>query len=155
MFQRITIEPLARVPRNHGRDGIPSVWYDSSHALPAGEKWVPIEEKPVPGENQRLEIELTTEKDGWKVIDLTPEEIRARDVPASVTRRQLFIALFSIHSITEAQIEAMLQGNDLGMIEFRHATAFERDHPLISSLGAALGLTEEQIDELFKTAASL
>lgn len=35
------------------------------------------------------------------------------------------------------------------------ATVFERQHPMVASLGAALGMSEEQIDGLWSLAASL
>jgi hypothetical protein len=40
-------------------------------------------------------------------------------------------------------------------ITWEYATEFLRTDPLIASIGAVLGLTDEQIDDLFTTAAAL
>lgn len=127
---------------------------------PPGHRYVPILDRPEAGTGydpatQRIERHTTLEADGWRVIDLTPEEIRARSVPGSVTRRQLFLVLASLDPpITRDGIRAMLAGNELGLIEFEEAISFERNHPLIGQLAAALGLDDAAVDSLFTQAAT-
>lgn len=75
-------------------------------------------------------------------------------VPAEVTRRQLLLALYGA-GITRSQIAAMLAGNEPALIEYEEALTFRRDHPLIASLGGALQMDSEQIDQLFLQAAAL
>lgn len=75
-------------------------------------------------------------------------------VPQEVTRRQLLLALYAA-GITRGQIKQMLQGNEPALIEYEEALTFKRDHPLIVSMGAALGKTAEEIDQLFIAAAGI
>lgn len=75
-----------------------------------------------------------------------------------LTPRQLRLGLNSI-GITETQIDAALENDAEGFIEWKYATSYKRDHPLISQLGAAFvpptetKTTDEQIDTLWVWAA--
>lgn len=86
------------------------------------------------------------------------EEIRA-EMP-SITARQLRLGLvgngFSMSQVS-AVIDAMPEGADkeTARIEWEYATTFERTHPLIATVGAALSISEEQIDTMWTAAASL
>jgi len=75
-------------------------------------------------------------------------------VPASVTRRQLFLWL-NTQGITRTMLRAQLAGNEAALIELEEATEFQRSHPLVAQLGAALGLDSAQIDTAFRAAAAL
>lgn len=44
---------------------------------------------------------------------------------------------------------------DKAQIEWEYATTFNRAHPLIATVGAALGLTNDQIDVMWLAAANL
>lgn len=166
--QRITTTttPPTRINRpTDPRDGRRTIWDDDLHGpvpnLPDGEAWVAIEDRPEAGTGydpgtQRIKRSLTAEADGWQIVDLTAEEIRARTVPASVTRRQLLLVLASQDPpITREAIRGMLAGNELGLIEFDEAMSFERDHPLIGQLATALGMDEATVDQLFIAAKQL
>lgn len=160
-YQRITLFPLARMTRPNGpHDGVPVRWEAPDAIdlppLPDGEAWVVVEGRPsFDPATQRLVRVLTSERDGWDLVDLTPEEIAARDMPAGVTRRQLFLIVYREKGISRAQIKALLAGNEEALIELEEAQQFERRHPLVESLGAALGLSAGEVDELFKAAAVL
>jgi hypothetical protein len=86
-YQRIKLNPLQVMSRNNGpHDGVKVKYTGDARKLPplpAGEKWVVDDPEPKHGKNQRVERELTAEKYGWKVVDLTSEEIEAR-MPAHV-----------------------------------------------------------------------
>lgn len=75
-------------------------------------------------------------------------------VPASVTRRQLFLWL-NAQGITRAALRTQLAGNEAALIELEEATEFERTHPLVAQLGAALGLDASEIDDAFRAASAL
>jgi len=81
-YQRIKTNPLQVMHRNNGpHDGVKVKFTGAAGNLPPlpdGEKWVVDVPEPQHGKNQRVERELTVEKYGWKVVDLTPEEIEAR-----------------------------------------------------------------------------
>lgn len=47
------------------------------------------------------------------------------------------------------------QARELALIEFDEAQTFRRDHPLIASLAAALGLDAPAVDTAFRAAAQL
>lgn len=81
---------------------------------------------------------------------LTKVEKVAPPFPA-LTPREIELALYDI-GITDAQITAALSDNEKGLIEWRRATLFERDHPLIDSMGLHFGLTQEQIDTMWRWA---
>lgn len=81
-------------------------------------------------------------------------------VPESVTRRQLLLAVFRATGVKESDILAQIDAIPDGaaryeaQVEFTAAT-FARNNPLVASIGAALGLSTEQIDEIFRAAEQL
>lgn len=88
-----------------------------------------------------------------------PADPVAPEVPTSVTRRQAKQALLlhgllgnvqpAIDAIPDATQRAMIQ------IEWDDSQVFERNRPALIALGAALGLTNAQLDALFIEAAQL
>jgi hypothetical protein len=86
----------------------------------------------------------------WAV--LTPEELRAAMPP--LTPRQLRLTLLSI-GITEAQVDAKLVNDPAGQIEWKYATYFKRNHPLVDGLGIGFSITPEQTDSLWAYAQDL
>lgn len=94
----------------------------------------------------------------WVMRELTPTELAAR-VPRSVSMRQARLALLQFGLL--ANIDAALAAipGDLprqaAQIEWEYAAAVERDSTLVQQLGGALGLTDQQLDQLFTLAASL
>lgn len=90
--------------------------------------------------------------------ELTPEEIRAqmKQLTARQFRLGLVTAGMTPQQVT-AVIAAMPAGPDqqMAQIEWEYATTFSRTHPLIESIGGALGLTPEQIDTMWTAALSL
>lgn len=81
------------------------------------------------------------------------------DVPAVVTMRQARIALLraGLLSQVDAAIAAMPAetGGDEARITWAYGAEVRRDGPLIGQLAPGLGLTDEQIDNLFIEAATL
>jgi hypothetical protein len=79
-------------------------------------------------------------------------------VPASVTSRQARLALLGIGLLDDVEAAlASLEGPQgrAAQIEWEYALAVERQSPLIAALAPALGLTDEQVDDLFRAAVSL
>lgn len=80
----------------------------------------------------------------------TPEELRA-SMPI-ITARQLRLSLLprldEVESLIESSQDRALQ------IEWEYATTFDRLHPAIVSIGAALGLTEDKIDAMWIDASN-
>lgn len=77
-----------------------------------------------------------------------------------LTRRQLRLGLLS-NGITTAQVEAVIAAipdeitRETAQIEWADASAYERSHPLVDQIGAAMGLAPEQIDAMWIEAAAI
>lgn len=80
-------------------------------------------------------------------------------VPRSVTRRQARQALRLANLLNTVQpaIDAIADPlqRDLTQIEWDDSQMFERDRPILIALAQQMGLTSEQLDNLFRTAATL
>ena len=102
---------------------------------------------------------VTVMRDG-ELIELPIDEVQPEtppilpQVPQTVTPRQAKLALLQAGLLndTEAAIAAADRATQIG---WEDATEFRRDDPLVAGIGAALGLADEQIDDLFLVAATL
>lgn len=83
----------------------------------------------------------------------SPKVEPAPTVLPDLTPRQFLLAAYDI-GITEDMITAQLEGDPIGLIEWKHATSIERSHPLVNALGVTLGLPPEHIDAMWLYAAS-
>lgn len=96
--------------------------------------------------------------EAWQVLPLTTEQkdqiAIAWRVQASVSMRQARLALSrqGLLGQVQAGIDALPEESQ---IEWEYAGFVERNSPLVQSLGSALGLTDEQLDDLFILAATL
>lgn len=102
----------------------------------------------------------------WEVRDETGNVIginqQAVDdsVPASVSARQIRLWLIR-QGIPLAQVDAAIDAipdqlqRDSVRVEWDYAPYVERSHPMIIPLAAALGLTEQQVDQAFIEAATI
>jgi hypothetical protein len=72
---------------------------------------------------------------------------------ASVTMRQARLALHRAGLL--AQVDAAIASDVEAQIEWEYAQTVERHSPLVQNLAAGLGLTEEQLDNLFTLASTL
>lgn len=94
----------------------------------------------------------------FQVIDKTPtpEEIEQANkliVPESISqmklRKQLILSGFSIASI-DALIQSLPQPNrDLIYTMWEYAVVFDRHNPELNAMAEMLGVTQEQLDEIF------
>lgn len=94
-----------------------------------------------------VETELALE--AW---DYTEEEKAQREREyinqLSLTKREVFLALYRDKGITPEQIKAQIQ-NPEALIEFEYANDYFRGNPLIDLIGQTLGYTSEDLDYLF------
>ena len=79
----------------------------------------------------------------------TPEEKRQRLNMMSLTKREVFLALYNAKGITPEQVRASIT-DTTALIEFDYATEYYRGNPLIDIIGAQLGYTSEDLDYLFE-----
>jgi hypothetical protein len=88
-----------------------------------------------------------------------PDPVQRRARISPVTMRQARLALLAAGRL--AQANAVLNAlppsphKDGALIEWEYATTVRRDAPLIAAMTTALGLTDEQVDDLFVAAAAL
>lgn len=79
-------------------------------------------------------------------------------IPQSVTARQARLALLGAGKLTVVEgALAQIPGaqGEAARIEWEYATDIRRDSPLIDALAPMLGLTSEQVDDLFRAAEGL
>lgn len=105
--------------------------------------------------------------DSGVLRDATPEEIAEYEerqvapppVPATVTRRQARQALL-LNELLDLVPEKLAAIPDpiqraLATIEWEDSQVFERNRPLVISIGTALGLDATGLDNLFRQAGAL
>lgn len=81
------------------------------------------------------------------------------NIPFAVTPRQIRLALLgagiSVATI-EAAIDSLPEPNkSAARITWEYSVEFQRSNPLIQSMSPMLGLTSEQVDQLFLIASTL
>ena len=88
--------------------------------------------------------------------DVTPPELPVwepiDDVPKVISMRQCRLQL-----LASGFLDTVDQGitDTAAKIEWEYATTVERQSPLVSAMAALLGLTEAQVDDLFRQAEAL
>ena len=108
---------------------------------------------------------------GWRAIDSADDVLEdeyysddpvdigpAVTVPNSVTMRQARLALHAAGLLAgvEAALDALPEPpRTSARIEWDYSSEVYRNKPFVVMLGQALDLTDEQIDDLFITAATL
>ncbi|UXT43220.1 hypothetical protein FY137_18285 [Agrobacterium tumefaciens] len=101
---------------------------------------------------------------GFQLIDLPPSEdggdgTIVDPLTKPVTRRQLRLTLVR-NSISLASVEAAIASMPEGLakeeaqIEWADASEFQRQHPTLLLIAAALGLTEAQVDAMWREAVT-
>lgn len=80
-------------------------------------------------------------------------------VPFSVTPRQIRTALV-LSGISLSSIEAIIDSlpppnKEIALIAWEYSVEFQRNNPLINQLAPLLGLSSEQIDDIFILASTL
>jgi hypothetical protein len=91
----------------------------------------------------------------WDGTNLVPPPVPVvpKAVVLSVSPRQGRLALLSAGLLDKATAAVNAAGGAT-LITWEYASIWERNDPLIIQLGAALGLTAAQIDQLFTTAST-
>jgi len=132
---------------------------------------------PEPGEDSRpyLEVTGTTEQrilngdryrlvSNGEVIEFpTQAEIDAEDAAAAlaaerasmvVSRFQARAALLQ-NNLLDTASGAIAQADAMSQLAWEDAQEFRRNSPLVNSIGGALSLTDEQLDDLFRLAKTI
>lgn len=77
--------------------------------------------------------------------DVTPRQIRQALVASGVSLADIETALNSLPEPTKSYAK----------IEWEYSVSFQRNRPLVNSVGQMLGWTSEQVDNLWRLAGSL
>lgn len=99
-------------------------------------------------------------------VELTPDEEEALlaewaanaakiNVPQSVTMRQARLAIHNAGLSFNVEQAIANVNDEATRITWDYAQEVKRNDPYVASIGAAMGLTDEQIDNLFIQAAAL
>lgn len=94
------------------------------------------------------ETETALEAWGYTAEEQQEQE-RERIAQLSLTKREVFLALYRDKGITPEQIKAQIT-NPEALIEFEYANDYFRGNPLINLIGQTLGYTSEDLDYLFE-----
>jgi hypothetical protein len=115
---------------------------------------------------EQLDVQQSDIDGSWYLADKCPmktdeqkaQEEKERIAKLSLTRGDVFRALYLAKQVTREQIRAMIENNELiseaqrelALIDFDEALNFYRGNTLIDTLGLALGITSEQLDLFFE-----
>lgn len=121
-------------------------------------------DSPIQPENTMEDVSqrvVTIEEDGAVVVRVWVETIPEPPmVPVSISPRQIRL-WFIQNNMPLVTVENAINGiedvvlRETTKVEWEYSPYVERNHPMINTLGAALGLTPEQIDQAFITASAL
>jgi len=131
--------------------------------------------EPAPGSSPYLEVTGTTEQrilngDRYRLVSngeviefSTQAEIDAEDAAAAlaaerasmvVSRFQARAALLQ-NNLLDTASGAIAQADAMSQLAWEDAQEFRRNSPLVNSIGGALSLTDEQLDDLFRLAKTI
>ena len=103
-------------------------------------------------QNHNLGYEIRETETALQAWGYTEEEKAQQEAERiaqlSLTKREVFLAIYKDKGITPEQIKAQIT-NPEALIEFEYANDYFRGNPLIDIIGQSLGYTSEQMDELF------
>lgn len=92
---------------------------------------------------------------GWEYRDAPAVRLPEPDpVPETISRFQARAALMQADLLATVEA-AVAEADPLTQLAWAEAVEWQRSSPTINALGAALGLTEAQIDDLFRAAAAI
>ena len=92
----------------------------------------------------------------YRVLPKTEDEIveyRKSQVPQSITPLQAKLQLLKLGLLDE--VEALVTGDRTAQLYWEYASVVERDNAVLLLMANSIGLTSEQVDEMFMEASKL
>ena len=92
----------------------------------------------------------------YRVLPKTEDEIveyRKSQVPQSITPLQAKLQLLKLGLLDE--VETLVTGDRTSQLYWEYASVIERDNEILLMMAEQLGLTSEQVDEMFIAASKL
>ena len=84
-----------------------------------------------------------------KYEEILAQKERDRISMLSLTKREVFLALYKAKGITPDMVKAQISDPE-ALIEFEYANEYFRGNPLIDLIGEKLGYSSEELDYLFE-----
>ncbi len=109
--------------------------------------------QPLDAETLALIAATKAASDAAIAAFVTPEIPATPVVLISVSRLRMKLALKDLDLLTTVEAVVASAG-ELAQIYWTESTMFERNHPMVVNLGAAAGLTPQEIDDIFINAAT-
>lgn len=102
-----------------------------------------------------LSNEMVSIGDIWDGAVFTPAPPAPVPVPSSVTPLQMRKALRQVGLKPAVDAYVASLADEEAVEEWEYAISMERGNPMLNSAAALLGMTEEQVDDLFRLAAQI
>ena len=107
-----------------------------------------------------IEVEQP-KQEGFHAVEVAPVNnvqtwelvANAVAVPQSITPLQAKLQLLKLGLLDE--VETLVTGDRTSQLYWEYASAIDRDNPMLLSMANSLGLTSEQVDEMFIEASKL
>ena len=101
--------------------------------------------------------EHTYPVDGWYWFDNLDAAMAALQTPTNILTISPVQAKIALHRAgLLTAVESMIAAADIEtQLAWSEATSFNRNSPILTSMAAALGLSETQLDNLFTTALTI
>ena len=119
-------------------------------------------ELPPPREYPPRPSEHHVWQDGAWIDPRTPEDIEAEEAAALAAERAAMVAsrfqakaALMQAGLLDAAEAAIAASDTLTRLAWAEAVEYRRDSPAIASIAAALGLTDAQVDDLFRAAMQI
>jgi hypothetical protein len=114
----------------------------------------PVQDGPVPEGHVVTGSSLTW--DGQTVTRVfTTEPAPPPPIPEIVSRFQARAALLYAGKLADAEAAVAASGDALTQLAWAEAVEWKRTSPALNALAAAIGMSSSEIDDLFRTAATI
>jgi hypothetical protein len=114
----------------------------------------PVTDEPVP--EGHIVTGSSLHWDGQTVTRVfTTEPAPEPPVPEIVSRFQARAALMIAGKLADAEAAVAASGDPLTQLAWAEAVEWKRTSPALNALAGAIGMTQADVDELFRTAASI